>query len=76
MTEQEARNLKSQIESQFPRLDVAVREPANADYQNMFYLAVRARATNFFSAFILNSALDWEQLKEVAAIVAAQPATV
>ena len=76
MTEQEARNLKSQIESQFPRLDVAVREPANADYQNMFYLAVRARATNFFCCQVLNSPADWEQLKEVAAIVAAQPTTV
>ena len=76
MTETEARSLKFQIESEFPRLDVAVREPQNKEYQNMFYLAVRARQTSFYQACILNAPADWEQLKEVAAIVAAQPTTV
>lgn len=76
MTEQEARALKSQIESQFPRLEVAVRSPQNTNYENMWYCAVRARATNFFSCQVLNSPADWEQLQEVAAIIAAQPTTV
>lgn len=76
MTEQEARSLKSQIESEFPRLEVAVREPQNKEYVDMFYLAVRARQTNFYQACILNSSQDWKQLKEVAAIVAAQPINV
>lgn len=76
MTETEARELKSQIESEFPRLDVVVREPQNKEYVDMFYLAVRARQTNFYQACILNAPADWEQLKEVAAIVAAQPTTV
>lgn len=73
MTEQEARALKSQIESEFPRLDVAVREPANKEYVDMFYLAVRSRQTSFYQACVLNAPVDWEQLREVAAIVAAQP---